>query len=742
MRMWLGLCGVLVSALLRAQSVDIVLDPADPARDTLDFGATLLDRPVLRPVYLRNFSSETLQVPQRVIPYFSVERIPDQGELDFLEFDLADPRGFPIEVPPQTVRRIQLHFRAIPQLYPLGLKQAYLRLSLRSAADTSRELARRTFVLRGFKERVELELQPSLLWLDSVFVGAAAQRQLQLRVQVPAAVDTLLPFRTELRYRSGGYPGQDELHLEPLQGQFPITPHAVVPLRVEYRPLDRDADTVELRLLYLPYAGALPDTVRALLVGVGVEHRWEWEMERSDGVRQVGDTLDFGGVAVGMEREAVLRLRNGGNYHFHAADTLLEELSAGSAAAFEVAPHPFPDSGIAPGGELRLRIRFRPQQAGLMQVRYLLRSDIAQRIVGAPAEARFWSIVLRGVGIAPRLELVPAAVQGELLWSPDCPRAWEQPLELRNTGTAPLQIDSAWVARGAVELEFPPLPLQLQPGQVSAAARLRSVPTQWGWIEDTVWLRTNQPGRALVPLVVRLQVKAPPTIALRLPQELRVKPGRRISVPVLVGELPQGVARCRLVLVYEPTLLRWDGLSTDGTALEGAQLQQAREDTPGVFVLEAVQPYGVFPQRAELVRVHFRTFLGQHVRSPLLLQQVQFGDSACRSLFPATATAGQVLMDSVCGLTEKLLPQRVLRLEVMPNPAHGELLLEYELPLDGEAALELYDARGRLVQTLAAGWHARGVHRRALSVAALPTGQYFCRLRFAGAERVQPLQLR
>jgi hypothetical protein len=140
--------------------------------------------------------------------------------------------------------------------------------------------------------------------------------------------------------------------------------------------------------------------------------------------------------------------------------------------------------------------------------------------------------------------------------------------------------------------------------------------------------------------------------------------------------------------------------------------------------------------------VHFRTFLGQHVRSPLLLQQVQFGDSACRSLFPATAAAGQVLMDSVCGLTEKLLPQRVLRLEVMPNPAHGELLLEYELPLDGEAALELYDARGRLVQTLAAGWHARGVHRRAVSVAALPTGQYFCRLRFAGAERVQPLQLR
>jgi len=64
-----------------------------------------------------------------------------------------------------------------------------------------------------------------------------------------------------------------------------------------------------------------------------------------------------------------------------------------------------------------------------------------------------------------------------------------------------------------------------------------------------------------------------------------------------------------------------------------------------------------------------------------------------------------------------------------PNPFHGGTRLRFTLDRPGPASLEILDAEGRCVTTLAHGWHAAGRHEVPWRPAAMPGGLYFARLR-------------
>lgn len=79
---------------------------------------------------------------------------------------------------------------------------------------------------------------------------------------------------------------------------------------------------------------------------------------------------------------------------------------------------------------------------------------------------------------------------------------------------------------------------------------------------------------------------------------------------------------------------------------------------------------------------------------------------------------------------------RALRLALAsPNPVRGGCALRWELPSAGDATLQVYDVRGRLVATLARGQFGPGDHASTWSAAA-PAGLYFVRLAFAGRTEV------
>jgi hypothetical protein len=90
----------------------------------------------------------------------------------------------------------------------------------------------------------------------------------------------------------------------------------------------------------------------------------------------------------------------------------------------------------------------------------------------------------------------------------------------------------------------------------------------------------------------------------------------------------------------------------------------------------------------------------------------------------------QVYADSVLASgvesPEPVTRQGGLSLAVSPNPSRGGASVAFSLPVKGETSLKVYDAQGRLVETLASGTREAGTYRASLS--GLSAGVYFLNL--------------
>lgn len=82
-----------------------------------------------------------------------------------------------------------------------------------------------------------------------------------------------------------------------------------------------------------------------------------------------------------------------------------------------------------------------------------------------------------------------------------------------------------------------------------------------------------------------------------------------------------------------------------------------------------------------------------------------------------------------------------LRLASYPNPFNPVTTLQYTVPGDGPAKLQVYDLLGRLVATLVDGYHRAGVHTVRFDGTGFASGTYICRLESAGAAATQRLAL-
>lgn len=81
------------------------------------------------------------------------------------------------------------------------------------------------------------------------------------------------------------------------------------------------------------------------------------------------------------------------------------------------------------------------------------------------------------------------------------------------------------------------------------------------------------------------------------------------------------------------------------------------------------------------------------------------------------------------------LPSELLLQSGYPNPFNGETLLRYALPQPGVARLDMFDCRGRLLQSLITPPQAAGWHSWRVSSAGLPSGVYWARLAGGDATR-------
>ena len=116
----------------------------------------------------------------------------------------------------------------------------------------------------------------------------------------------------------------------------------------------------------------------------------------------------------------------------------------------------------------------------------------------------------------------------------------------------------------------------------------------------------------------------------------------------------------------------------------------------------------------------------------------------CRTEFTVTRSRGLlllrahrvVLLDVEAGDPPPVAHGPRLRIE--PNPFNPQAMVRFRLDATGPVRLELYDARGRKMDTLVEGTMPAGIHEvrlvRANSQARFASGIYFVRLRADGQD--------
>ena len=76
-----------------------------------------------------------------------------------------------------------------------------------------------------------------------------------------------------------------------------------------------------------------------------------------------------------------------------------------------------------------------------------------------------------------------------------------------------------------------------------------------------------------------------------------------------------------------------------------------------------------------------------------------------------------------------------------PNPFNASTLIEYRLPVAGNARIEIYNAQGQLVDVLVDSWHAGGAHVATWDAGQRASGTYFYRFMTEGFQEARKMLL-
>jgi hypothetical protein len=247
---------------------------------------------------------------------------------------------------------------------------------------------------------------------------------------------------------------------------------------------------------------------------------------------------------------------------------------------------------------------------------------------------------------------------------------------------------------------------------------------------DTVIVRVNT-----VPVQVRAHIN----------DYYTVEPGKQVKVPVLLDDVIENkidAARVRsfdFSLKYDSTVLKLDngGLAS---MLEGTMCSDWRseviQDVPGSFVARLHAPSNAsLTESGNLLNLEFSGYVGQVSETDIEFS-VGLPDARCTEVISDAGKARII----ACGLNFRLIELTgsgfVLK-QNRPNPFNPTTIIDFSVPLDGYALLQVFDAAGREVTRLVDGELKSGDYSVVFDATKLPSGVYAYRLISSGMMRMQ-----
>lgn len=690
-------------------NAEVYWDDNNRADTVMDFGVTLEGYPVTLPFIVRNNGATPagiLQTNPNADPYYQIVNTSDVAPSDPRKEEFVRVEDIPYVIAPFTADTFHVVYRALknnPVFPPDSVSKALLEIRVVSMDDTLGLAVFKRFLLLALKTRFSVASNKPVIRFDSVYVNPVPLPPTQVYTAVNASSIAIPVERQTLVYVTSVVSDR-ELVVDTLAHPV-FAPHKGLTWNVRYQPHNMGFDSAEFSVVYRPNTGSDPDSVTTRLSGIGVAQNIT--IDAANGIPPpvvvargtLADTIDFGDVdADGTGGKlAKIVVKNSGNIHVRYTSEQKQGAQA-DTAAFIV------ERTLQEGGaDLRtneldtLLVRFKPIRGGLHVIRYVVLTNLLDRkITGVPDGAEQKVFVLRGFARKPQALITPQQVDfGAVVLNQNCLSAVERTIQVRNVGNIILRIDSSRIEPlgAAVTVEpsdpFPPVGVDS-----TLTLTVRYQPTQIETLQGKLVLYTNAFGP---PVTITLTGSSVDTDSLSVSLPItKARPGSILQLPIRVDASKVSLAKTSsITITFDPSLLRYRGVITAGTAAEGSSILQQTESPRGTLVLQ-LHATGSFLPRDTFAVATFDTFLGNAAATELSMknQTTMFGNDGCTNIFTVHAESGRFDVDSVCGLEYKTSTAGVLRLTGWPNPTAAILYVNLENNTQSEATVTVYDSYG------------------------------------------------
>ncbi|MDZ4745805.1 MAG: choice-of-anchor D domain-containing protein [bacterium] len=748
------LCLLLHAGIAVAQpDVDIYWDETDKLDTVIDFDVTLEGFPVYRTFTVRNRSPYSVTIPLNLDPFFVILNTPDVEPSHPRKEEFGADDALPFVIPPDSTRSFRLIFKAFKDnsLFPPDtIAEARLFLKIVKLGDNTGPGVSKVFLLRALKTTHPLASTTKRLPFDSVYVHPNPVPSLKYRIrnvsQAPITIDTQISRpRTQITTQ------QPELRVTTFS-QVIFAGRDSIEWTAVYEPENLGFDSLDFIVRYKATDTSPIDSVVVGLSGVGVEQRIKFD--KAEGVPTAIFSRDtIGGIVVdflevpanGSSVVGTIVIKNDGNLNLGYDD----ERHVGLVRDTLAFPIRQRWSGGRGGGAGRgdfdtLTVAFSPTSSGDHRSAYVLTTDIKRRnIKGIPDGANTFTVYLRGFGQRPQLQ-VPASIDfGTIVHLPGCASRSERTLRVANVGNALLKVDSIVIAQGTGAVSTNAVSFTVNPGG-STDLLLTYNSTEVGADSGLITLFTNAL-TSRVEVVYRAQIVPRDSTFASFPARITSRPGSRVSIPLIVDGASVALTnRTAFTATFNPSLLKFESIRTQGTASEGSITVQATESPRGVVKIE-LDKNGNFVPRDTLVYLVFNTFLGSQISSELALANstTTFGNAGCVSVLDVRTTSGLYALDSICGLDYKTSGGTLaIQAEVFPNPASERASIALVVSDTTEVSVTMRDALGRSVLHFQAEVFLPGSYIIPLDLHGQQTATYYVDVRSTLLNRTLPLVVR
>jgi hypothetical protein len=221
-------------------------------------------------------------------------------------------------------------------------------------------------------------------------------------------------------------------------------------------------------------------------------------------------------------------------------------------------------------------------------------------------------------------------------------------------------------------------------------------------------------------------------VQARMDRNYVVFPGGSVLVPVVLDEPVGGdIDTLEFTSTYNRGILRLREILTGTGTLNGWRREVIVDSIGGIRV-RFVDAGGGRPIGAgELLTLRFDGYLGDTVGSELPFT-IELPNEECVSV---KTTAGLIMLDSVCGLSYRLMESSSAKYALgqnEPNPFNPTTRINFSIPFDAFVRLTVVDVTGKQVATLVDGTLQAGAYDIEWDARDAASGLYYYRLETDG----------